>query len=439
MIRFAKILSLVVLLYGLFVAEAKAQMWLENRQYNEGPGIWITDGLVFHPGLGFEGGYVSNPLHLSQDVTGAAQIRLAPYLDLATEPPQRKPEDIGADAEPPKVNFRLGVAGMWDYYFSDNDDISDQSDIGVDTNLNLEVFPEGTWTFLLFDNFIRTRYEFETIEEVGFNKDSNVGQIGVRFSPGGKAMEFKLAYANHLDYFESETLDYASSMAHEAILDAKWRFFPKTALLLKARFMPILYFEDINVDSMPLRVWIGLNGLFTSKFGLLILLGYGNSFHDSGVSFNSFIGKLEADYFIGPSSIFKVGVERDFVDSITPSNFYDNIGGYIQYHHMFIQALLLVAQVGVYYRDYSVLPLPQSTPELTVSYSSQNRWDISIHTGLLIEYRVLDWLAFNASGKYLSDITDFQVVAMDENTGQIESREMKYHRFEVFGGVRFSY
>ena len=411
---------------------ARAQMWLDNRQYNEGPGIWLTDGLVLHPGIGLEGGYDTNPLHRSTDVIGSPLIQIGPYIDLATEPPQRKIEGEEVVAEPPVVDFRWGVAGTWDYFFSSNSEIKKQSDIGVDTTLNLELFPRGSWTLILFDNYVRTLESFETASEVGFNNDNNVGQLSVRFTPGGRAMEFQLGYANHLYYFEAGSLGYGNHMGHEVMFDYKWKFFPKTAFLFKARFEPITYSENYNSDSMPLRTWAGLQGLFTDKFGMLILLGYGNGFYDKGPNFNSFIGRVEADYFIGTFSSFKIGIMRDFVDSIW-ANYYDKIGGYIRYNHLLIQALLLAAEVGVYYQDYANTPLTEVRDNRTLTYSSTGRSDVSVEGGLLIEYRVLDWLAFNVSGKYTSDFTDFSVTSMDQ------TRKMSFQKFEVLGGARFSY
>jgi len=412
-------------------------MWLENRQYNEGPGIWLSDGWVFHPGLGLEGGYDTNALHRSENVEGAGRIRLTPYIDFATEPPQRRVEDEGVVVAPPKVDFRWGLAAFYDHYFSDDEAVSNQSDVGVDTTLNLELFPYGTWTLILFDNYMRSKENFETANEAGFNRDSNVGKLAVRYSPGGRALEFQLGYANHLDYYEEDTLSYGSYMGHEVQFDAKWRFFPKTALVLKTSFMPTFYFENRNSDLLPLRLWLGLNGLFTERFGLLILLGYGNGFYYNGPNFNSFIGRLEATYFIGPFSNLRIGVERDFQNSMW-ANFYDKIGGYVKYTHLLLRSLLLGAKVGVYYRDYSETPASETRDTLTLTYSTTDRWDIWLDVGILAEYRVLDWLGFYLTADYMADFTDFEVTGQFPG-GPAETRKMDFQKFLVLGGVRFSY
>ena len=77
--------------------------------YNEGPGIKLGEGLVFHPGLATELGYDSNVLlnGNADQVVGAGLLRLRLHLDLSTLPPQR----ITGDYKPILKFFNLGAHG----------------------------------------------------------------------------------------------------------------------------------------------------------------------------------------------------------------------------------------------------------------------------------------------------------------------------------------
>ena len=98
----------------------------------------------------------------------------------------------------------------------------------------------------------------------------------------------------------------------------------------------------------------------------------------------------------------------------------------------------MAAKVGVYYRAYAPMPLQQPGPNgQTYTYNSTDRSDVAVEGGLLVEYRVLDWLAFNVSGTYSADFTNFNVTAQANNLSV--TRDMNFQQFEVLGGVRFSY
>ena len=65
----------------LFASSALAQFNAPIR-YNEGPGLKLSDSLVFHPGLDVEGRYDSNVFYADQ-AKGAPYLRLIGHLHLA--------------------------------------------------------------------------------------------------------------------------------------------------------------------------------------------------------------------------------------------------------------------------------------------------------------------------------------------------------------------
>ena len=83
------ILGLAISSVLLLCSRAEAQFATPLRYNQEGPGIKLTDSLVFHPGLAVEGRYDSNVLFTDTARKGAPYLRLIGHLDLATRPPKR--------------------------------------------------------------------------------------------------------------------------------------------------------------------------------------------------------------------------------------------------------------------------------------------------------------------------------------------------------------
>jgi len=121
---------------------------------NEGPGIKLSDSMVFHPGIELEGRYDSNALY-SEEAVGAPYLRVIGHIDLATLSPQRLTDGNGK-AYPQKVAFRLKTAVSFRNYFSDNAAVEQQRALEIDAGLGLTLFPQGMFSFSLTDDFART-------------------------------------------------------------------------------------------------------------------------------------------------------------------------------------------------------------------------------------------------------------------------------------------
>ncbi len=413
-----------------------AQVWLGDRDKSEGPGIKLGKGLVLHPGVGVEGGYDTNPLRDSESARGAGRLKVTPFLDLATISKQRRVQDDGViDAAPPKVSFRLGLAGYYDWFFSDEAPVDDQDDFGLDTRLNFTLFPVGWFTLVTHANYFRTIQPYESAADAHARHSIRPG-AAVRVKPGGGTLSFELGYRLDLLLFEMDALaDENNRMTHDLRFVTAWKLFPKTAIISKTTLSPVTYLNDgsRNNGSLPVRSLFGLQGLVSNKFGLSLFVGYGGSFYETGENFDSVIAQGELMFFITPFSNIRLGGERNFVDSFY-SNFYVKNGGYLTYSQMFGGVFMVTLKGEVFHRRYSSLDVQsvinQSNP------SSDHRTDLWIESSLLLDYRITNWLALFASGDYQADISDFKYLPTD-NT--LPDNPVEFHRFQVFGGVRCHY
>jgi hypothetical protein len=426
-------IALVVVLS--FTAPVYAQVWLADRSDMEGPGFKLGDSLVLHPGLCLEGGYDTNALYTDSAAEGTGRLRITPYLDLATLSQQRRVQDSGIRA-PRLIDFKLGVAGFYDWYIN----VANQSDFGVSASTSLVVFPEGMLSILVDASFARTLQPYEGAQGI-HSRDIVRPGVGLRFRPGAGTLSFQVNYHVELTYFEDSDLSARDDrMVHVIDYENRWKVFPKTALVSRVQFAPVIYTgsQDRNKDSLPVRSWFGLQGLLTDRFGLTLMGGYGASFYQRGPNYDSFLAQGELMFFVTPFSQIRIGGDRDFVDSFF-ANYFVKTGGYVAYQQMFAGIVMATLKGDVYYRQYAKAPTfddngTQADPMDDSWTNVAERDDVWATGTLLVEIRATSWLAFHVSGQYTADVTNFEytdAIGQTTNAG--------FQKFEVFGGVRGHY
>ena len=125
----------------------------------------------------------------------------------------------------------------------------------------------GQLGFGLADTFVR-------LEDPPYNagpaSDHPLQQPGVRelrWAPGGGRLTGTLRYTNMIDVLQGD-FSYATSMTNALMLDASWKWLPKTAIFLNVtqgyRDVPARS-RRRKEPSYPLRVTAGLRGLLTEK------------------------------------------------------------------------------------------------------------------------------------------------------------------------------
>lgn len=152
-------------------------------------------------------------------------------------------------------------------------------------------------------------------------------RLAVPVRPGGGALELKPELAWAVERFTAlgrqlppgcpegdascnpQLLDQANYHNLRAGLQGRWRFLPKTAVVLDTRFDYRLFDQAPGAPSPAiLRTSAGLAGLLTPKLALLIQPGWSWDFGGTGVT--TFIGQFEATYHFSQTLSVRGGYHR---------------------------------------------------------------------------------------------------------------------------------
>lgn len=436
----AAFIFVCVVVYLAALSDASAQVWLSNRQYAEGMGVKLGSSMVFHPGLGVEGGYDSNVYRSDDSPLGAARLRIAPYLDFATLPPQR----LEGEGAKPSVEFRLGLAGIYEDWFGSNNTLNDRRDFGVLTDLHFVIFPYGKWRLSIDDSFTRTITPPNESAPKNHTRDYNDAGIGIKFVPGD-ALNVGLKYNFVLNFYELDALrDAGNYQQHKISLNALWKFLPKTAVTFDGDFTPFIrkgnHLRGTSVyvadRAYNLNLWAGLVGLFTKRFGAALRGGYGGGFYSNGDDLDTWLLHAELRVFTTPLSVLRGGFVRDVRPSYF-TNYYIRNQAYIGYEQLIKGKVLISGKVLGAYLQYSTMWDDSGgvlTPvSRTIMEPDATRKDWVIGALIFGEYRIRDWIAINLTLEYEGDITDYEI---GFSGGYIPEG---YHKFSAFMGVRAHY
>jgi hypothetical protein len=320
----------------------------------------------------------------------------------------------------------------------------DQSDVGIQTVLDLVVYPRRTWSFILRDTYTRTIDPGNNAAPENYNRDYNDAEIGVRWAPGGGALELNLLAGFAFNFYETGGMVSRSGdfLSPRVDLQGRWRFFPNTALTFQTTFAPVIKDNggrDVSnmaiSSSYPIRSWVGMNGQWTPIIATQLRVGYGAGLYDLGEDFESVIAQAEIDFIIGPNGRLKLGFIRDFVDSYF-SNFYVRNEGYLGWDHLFGGVFLVGTKVGVSYDQYSTAYQQDGTLVSNAYINMTERDDVRLRASLFLEYRLKDWLGFNATVTYEQNITDFAQGSTADPGGLIGE---DYWKLVALAGARVIY
>lgn len=444
----------IAVLATFSAATASAQVWLRDRANTEGPGVRAGD-LELHPGIGAEVGYDSNYFQRAPNgeskagavpypVVDTARLRITPSFYVSTLTSQRKE---GAPAPPPSVAFNAGAALIYSEFLSNSDKLGRSREFGVTADLAAAFAPGRPVGFNVYDNFTRTvQPSLDPDPTTSLDRDTNRAAGEFVFTKPGGLLDWRFGYAFGFTYFEQTLAQQLNNTTHEIYTRGRWKFLPRTALVYDGNVQIINYSKSpLGLsDSTPLRTRIGLSGLITDRMSLLVMGGWGASFyHDrasAGEDFDSVIGQAELRFYLTgaapeagtatPSlSSIAVGFTRDFVNSYL-SNYYEQDRGYVNVNALFAQRFFLSLNAGIAAIHYA--PVHDRTSGTVVSNAfTDTRFDASVFA----EYRVRDWLGFNATFQGIgeSSSTLLQYGAAGPTSATLS---MKFTRVQVLGGVR---
>lgn len=443
--RISVLAAAIAMMAAPAVAEAQDQPWLRNRNYTEGIGYRVGE-FELHPGLAAEFGYDSNYLHRApeEDPIGSLRLRITPSLSLSTLGTQRR----AAGGPPPDVEFRAALSATYNEFFPVSGSIpgrekmSQQRNLGASLDLDLKILPSRPWSGDIYAKFLRDIIASpQGLTSDSFNQVIPRAGAELIWTPGSGLLDWRLGYEFTGTFFESGRYTQLSNFDHQIRTRGRWRFLPRTALMYDGRLSFINYPAEgkgtNKTASHPLRALIGINGLVTSSFSLLGLVGWGASFYTSSVpqeDFDNVIGQLEVKWYITPNpsndpaaaglslSTLSVGFVRDFYDSYI-GTYFERDRGYASFSHFFGGRFLVVAEGGAGPIVYPAIP----------KLNLQPFTDIRIDASLFGEYRLRDWFGINATLRYGRNISNTRVIA----PGFPGDDSLDWQQFEAYLGARW--
>lgn len=213
------------------------------------------------------------------------------------------------------------------------------ANVGIQTAFN----KAGPVEFQLGDNLVRSDRTQNAAVGIGVLSLYNNARLAVPIHPGGGALEITPNVSWSVEFFDPllggsvpgcngnatcepallSTMDYSNITAG---LAGRWRFLPKTALVLDLGFSYQSYFNPgaAAVPASLLRGQVGLAGLISSKISVVALVGWGYDFAGSGA--NTLIAQAEVSLLLVDLFNLKFGYARTLNPVPVNGTFQDDRG-----------------------------------------------------------------------------------------------------------------
>ncbi|MBX3259984.1 MAG: hypothetical protein KIS78_04045 [Labilithrix sp.] len=450
-----------------WTSEASAQGWLADRRYTEGPGIRTGD-LELHPGIGGEVGYDSNWFYRSHTEgpnisngppalppADAAIFRITPSFYVSTLGQQRLDAAGNSRLEPRVVSFRGGVAATGRFFIGK--DMGRQHNIGLNSDARLDINqgrPIGFGVFAGYNRLIQPQVVADP--NLSFNRSDLRGGAEIVGMPGGGTLDLRGGYQINAALFEETNGVPYSNLTHEVFVKNRWRFRPRTAVFHDTSLRFINYpnadraLNYLN-DSTPIRTRLGVTGLLTERFGVLLAAGYGATFFKdpaaaSSTQYDSINGQAEGTFYLGQGggtdepgqatlllSTVSLGFLRDFQNSLL-GNFYNTNRVYGRLEYWF--GGKTVIRFDAYGEQLNYPPVFLNAAGVPTQVTGEFS-NFRVGGGVFAEYRITSSFGINTTIDYVQQLSDTQIPAGVTAAGAPLVFDLNYRRFQAFAGVRY--
>jgi hypothetical protein len=216
-------------------------------------------------------------------------------------------------------------------------------------DLTVHFNPEGKVGLILADQFLRSDQTRNAAVGAGVLSLFNEARASVPIKPGGGAVEVTPELAWAVEFFqpiglaipvgctdavcEPLSVDRFDYMNLRAGANARWRFLPKTALVLDTNLNLRDYLRNTtSPNALLLSAMGGLAGLISAKIAVTAKVGWGYNFGATGGS--TFIAQLEGSYLFSPTMSFKGGYIRT-LDPVAAYGLFRDDRGYVEGRALF--------------------------------------------------------------------------------------------------------
>lgn len=357
--RWLRVMARAVLLVALVAAPALAQV-------PTAPGVKVGEGRL-HPFLQVDGRFDSQVGYFNL-------LNASPELILHVRPGL----NFNLDNDSTMVAFDGAAEYLWytGLLTPASRQLSRvQANVGLDARFNRD----GAAEVQISDRLTRSDRTQNPAVPIGVISLFNSARLAVPIHPGGRALEVTPSVAFGLEFFDpllTGTIPGCTSCDASSVaqmnygnlnfgLSSRWKFLPKTAVVLDASFDYRLYFNaSANLPGMVLRVQTGLVGLISPRISVTLLAGYGGNLA-AAAPLHSAIGHAELAYLPTENTRVALGYMRTVQPVSTLGSFIDD-RGYLQGRvGLWGGRLTLTADVSADYFWY-FLPTPRNDLLLSV-------------------------------------------------------------------------
>jgi len=212
------------------------------------------------------------------------------------------------------------------------------SRLQANADLTLGYGREQKVGFELVEHFYRSNQTSNAAIGVGILALGNTVGAKIPFRPGGGALEISPGASFSFENFESLSSlavpgcadpscdpNFVPSMNYRNLrpqIDARWKFFPKTAVILETMMDFRSYTNPANPPANLLKAQTGVAGLISTKVSILVKAGWGHDF--AGTHTKTPVAQAEVIYLLNDVSNFKIGGLRTLEPVPVYGSFVDN-------------------------------------------------------------------------------------------------------------------
>jgi hypothetical protein len=247
-----------------------------------------------------------------------------------------------------------------------------QANVGLDARFNRD----GVVEVQVSDRLTRSDRTQTPIAGIGVISLSNLARLAVPIHPGGRALEVTPSVAFGVEFFDPLlTGTVAGCTTNDPTCDpravgqmnygnlgfglaGRWKFLPKTALVLDANLDNRLYFASsaTNLPALVLRVQTGIVGLISPRISVTLLAGYGGNLATNAMTMQSGphtpIGQAELAYLPAENTRVSLGYTRTIQPVSVLGTFIDDRGALQGRLGLLGGRLLLSAELALDFFSY---------------------------------------------------------------------------------------
>lgn len=342
-------LSFIIGLVLWFVAAPAYAQFTANQTNVQGDGLRISDRLRLHGFANADMRYDTNP--------ALQPAQVSPQGDISLRGRGGFKLDFDSDVVPVTFN---GQADYTRYLGISSAQLTNLSAFQAAAGLSVGFNPEGWISGTFTDQFARTETGSQIVVGDTIRSIRNTARAAVKLKPGGGALEFNAGYGFDFLLFDENqrSLPEAralSNYSHLLVLNALWRFFPRTALALEVDqgFTRYFFLSTLipNVAVNPFRVKVGINGQVTDHISIRASAGYGNSFTSGGPSFSSVVVGAGVTWTPTETLQFGLGYTRDVLP-VSLFGYFSNDRVTFEYKQTFVARVSTMAKLEYAHESY---------------------------------------------------------------------------------------